>query len=54
MSNSQLFIDLENHMDLTEWDNLKPEICRGIALLKILHGMEFILLTVKLDHMLKE
>ena len=34
MSNSQLFIDLEKHIDLTEWDNLKPEICRGIATAK--------------------
>ena len=31
---SQLFIDLEKHIDLTEWDNLKPEICRGIATAK--------------------
>ena len=30
----QLFIDLEKHIDLTEWDNLKPEICRGIATAK--------------------
>jgi len=34
MSTSQLFIDLEKHLDLTEWDNLKPEICRGIATAK--------------------
>jgi hypothetical protein len=34
MINNQLFIDLEKHIDLTEWDNLKPEICRGIATAK--------------------
>ena len=34
MTNNQLFIDLEKHIDLTEWDNLKPEICRGIATAK--------------------
>ena len=34
MSNSPLFIDLEKHIDLTEWDRLKPEICRGIATAK--------------------
>jgi hypothetical protein len=34
MNNSHLFIDLKNHIDLTEWDNLKPEICRGIATAK--------------------
>jgi hypothetical protein len=34
MNNSRLFIDLEKHIDLTEWDNLKPEICRGIATAK--------------------
>ena len=33
MSN-QLFVDLEEHIDLTEWENLKPEICRGIATAK--------------------
>jgi hypothetical protein len=32
--NNRLFIDLEKHIDLTEWDNLKPEICRGIATAK--------------------
>ena len=34
MINEKLFIDLENHIDLTEWDRLKPEICRGIATAK--------------------
>ena len=34
MSTSHLFIDIEKHIDLSEWDNLKPEICRGIATAK--------------------
>lgn len=34
MINNHLFIDLEKHIDLSEWDTLKPEICRGIATAK--------------------
>lgn len=31
MINNRLYIDLENHIDLTEFDSLHAEICRGIA-----------------------
>lgn len=31
MIGDRLFIDLEKHIDLTEFDSLHPEICRGIA-----------------------
>ena len=34
MINSKLFINLEDHIDLSEFDDLKPEICRGIATAK--------------------
>lgn len=27
----RIYIDLEKHVDLTEFDELRPEICRGIA-----------------------
>jgi hypothetical protein len=31
MINNALYIDLAKHVDLTEFDSLHPEICRGIA-----------------------
>jgi hypothetical protein len=31
MLGNHLFINLENHIDLTEFDKLRPEICRGVA-----------------------
>jgi hypothetical protein len=31
MINELPYIDLQNHIDLTEFDNLLPKICRGIA-----------------------
>jgi hypothetical protein len=34
MIHNQSFIDLENYIDLTEFDRLHPEICRGIATAK--------------------
>lgn len=34
MLHNHLFLDLEKHVDLTEFDSLHPEICRGIATAK--------------------
>lgn len=31
MIGNRLYIDLEKHIDVTEFDSLHPEICRGIA-----------------------
>jgi hypothetical protein len=31
MIGNQLFIDLQNYIDLTEFDSLHPEICRELA-----------------------
>lgn len=31
MINNKLYIDLSKHVDVTEFDRLHPEICRGIA-----------------------
>jgi len=36
MINNRLYIDLAKHVDLTEFDSLHPEICKGIATAKSL------------------
>ena len=44
MIHGQHFIDLEKHIDLTEFDSLHLEICRGIAVTRDLamDGLQYV------------